>query len=177
MSLAFENADPILTLGRNALASVTLQPAGRRYLAAIWFAAFALLATVIFFYPLPWAKNGVVLSIVLPSVSSGVAGYIWGGGILDSSEIKSYGESLVRGLGVTVGAYVIFALLYACGLPLLEGGWSPRQAMGLLVFTLTLGLLLGGPMATVAGIIAATSLFSFGHYLRRDRQSSETGHQ
>lgn len=161
------------------MASVTLRPASRRLVAAIWFASFGLLATAIFFYPLSWRASAVVLYIVLPSVSLGIAGFIWGEAILDSSKIKSYSESLVKGLGVAAGAYVIFALLYTCGLPLLEAGWSPRQVVGLLFFTVTFGLLLGGPIAAVAGMIAATSLFSFGHYLShgRDGQNSETSNR
>jgi hypothetical protein len=166
-------------LGETALASVTLQPAGRKFVAAIWFASFGLLATVIFFHQLSMATNAAILYIVLPSLSLGIAGFIWGGAILDPSRVKSHGESLMKGLGVTVGAYVIFALLYANGLPLLEAGWSPRQAGGLLFFTLTFGLLFGGPMAAVAGMIAATSLFSFGHYLSRglDGRKSETSNR
>jgi hypothetical protein len=158
------------------LTPVTLQPAARRLLAAIWFTAFGLLATVIFFHQLSMTAHAVVLYIVLPSVSAGVAGYIWGGAILDSSKVKSYGEAVLRGLGVSAGAYVIFALLYACGLPLLEAGWSLRQAGGLLLFSFTFGLLLGGPMASIAGMIAATSLFGFGHHLvgRRDDRTEKS---
>jgi hypothetical protein len=125
------------------------------------------------------APHAIVLYIVLPSVSLGIAGFIWGGGILDSSKVKNHGESLVKGLGIAIGAYVIFALLYANGLPLLEIGWSPRQVVGLLFFTLTFGLLLGGPIAAVAGIVAATSLFSFGRYLSdgRESQNSQTSNR
>lgn len=121
--------------------------------------------------------HAIILYIVLPSVSAGAAGCTWGGAILDSSKVKSYGQSLLSGLGVSAGAYVIFALLYACGLPLLEKGWSLRQAGGLLFFTLTFGILLGGPLALVAGMIAATSLFGFGHHLfgGRGGRTSEKG--
>lgn len=161
------------------LTSMTLQPANRRLSAAISFAAIGLLTTAVFFHKLSWAANVIVLYIVLPSVSLGVAGYIWGGAILDSAKVKSYGDSLLRGLGVSAGAYVIFALLYACGLPLLETGWTLRQAGGLFLLTLTLGLLLGGPLAAMTGMIAATSLFGFRHYLSRgrDRKKSETSNR
>lgn len=161
------------------MASITLHPANRRLVAAIWFATVGLLATIVFFYPLSLAANAVLLYIVLPSVSLGIAGFIWGGAILDPSRVKSHGESLVKGLGIAVGAYVIFSLLYACGLPLLEAGWHPRQVGGLLFFTLTFGLLLGGPIAAVTGMIAATSLFSFGHYLMdgHDSKKSESGNR
>ncbi|HEV2136038.1 MAG TPA: hypothetical protein VGR47_17505 [Terracidiphilus sp.] len=161
------------------MASVILHPSSRRFAAAIWFASFGLLATVIFFHQLSMAAHAVILYIVLPSVSLGIAGFIWGGAILDSSKVKNHRESLVKGLGVTIGAYVIFALLYANGLPLLEIGWSQREVVGLLFFTLTFGLLLGGPMAAVAGIIAAASLFSFRRYLSdgRESENSQTGNR
>ena len=121
--------------------------------------------------------HAVILYIVLPSVSAGIAGYIWGGAILDLSKVKTYGGSLLRGLGVSAGAYAIFALLYACGLPLLEAGWSLRQAGSLLFFTLTFGLLLAGPMVSIAGMVAAVSLFRLGRHVFADGDGrvSETG--
>lgn len=154
---------------------ITLQPVTRRLLAAGWFAAFGLLATVMFFHRLSMATHAVLLYIVLPSISAGTAGYIWGGSIMDSSKVRSYGESLLRGLGVSAAAYAIFALLYACWLPLLETGWSLRQTGSLLIFALTSGVLLGGPLALVAGMIAATLLFGFGHHVfgGRDDRTSE----
>jgi len=147
------------------LTPICQQSAARRLLAAFWFAVFGLLAMLIFFLHLLMAAPAVILYIVLPSVSAGVVGYIWGAAVLDSSKVASYSESLLRGLAVSAAAYVIFAFLYACGLPLLESGWSLRQACSLLLFVLTLGLLLGEPLALVAGMAAATSLFWFGHYV------------
>src|SRR5215469_9716433 len=92
---------------------------GHRPLAAIWFAAFAFLTTFLFFLPLSGKSHVVVLYILLPSTSAGLAGYICGGAILDSSKIRSYAKSLRRGLEVTAVAYAIFSVLYAFVLPLL----------------------------------------------------------
>jgi hypothetical protein len=99
------------------------------------------------------------------SSAAGIAGYIWGGAILDSSHVKTYGQSIGRGLGVNVGAYVIFAALYACELPLLEGQWSLGRVGSLFLFTLILGILMGGPLAAVTGMTAAVTLFKFGRHL------------
>jgi hypothetical protein len=108
------------------------------------------------------------LYVVLPSLSAAIAGAIWGGAILDSSRVKTYGQSLLRGLGVGVAAYLIFSALYACGLPLMEPLWSQRQTGNLFVLTLVFGLPLAGPIAAIAGMIAGTTLFRFGRriYLR-----------
>ena len=124
----------------------TLPPAARRPIAAIWFAAFALLFTVLFFLRVTMASHAVILYIVLPSLAAGIAGYIWGGAILDS-RVKTYGQSVLRGLGVSAGAYLIFAVLYACVLPVLEGKWSLGRVGSLFLFTLMLGILMGGPLA------------------------------
>ena len=136
---------------------------GHRPLAAIWFAAFGFLTTVLFFLPLAGKSHVVVLYILLPSTSAGLAGYVCGGAILDSAKIKSYGKSLLRGLGVTAVAYVIFSVLYAFALPLLERGWSLRQAVGLTPLALIFGLLMMGPLAAIAGMVAGATLFRFGH--------------
>ena len=136
---------------------------GPRPLAAIWFAAFGLLTTLLFFFPLSGKSHAVVLYILLPSISAGLAGYICGGALLESSKIKSYGGSLLRGLGVTAVAYSIFSVLYAFALPLLEPGWSLRQALGLTPLALIFGLLMMGPLAAIAGMVAGATLFRFGH--------------
>lgn len=152
----------------------TLPPAARQPVAAIWFAAFALLFTVLFFLRLSMAPHAVILYIVLPSLAAGIAGYIWGGAILDSSHVKTYGQSVLKGLGVSAGAYAIFAVLYACELPLLEGQWSLGRVGSLFLFTLMLGILMGGPLAAVTGMISGITLFRFGRHLfaeRNDRTS------
>jgi hypothetical protein len=143
------------------LAVRTLPPAARRPVAAIWFAAFALLFTVLFFLRLSMASHAVMLYIVLPSLAAGIAGYIWGGAILDSSHVKTYRQSVLRGLGVSAGAYAIFAVLYACELPLLEGEWSLGRAGSLFLFVLMLGPLMVAPMAALTGMISGITLFRF----------------
>jgi hypothetical protein len=144
------------------LAVRTLPPAARRPVAAIWFAAFALLFTVLFFMRLSMASHAVILYIVLPSLAAGIAGYIWGGVILESSHVKTYRQAVLRGLGVSAGAYAIFAVLYACELPLLEGEWSVGRAGSLFLFVLMFGPLMGAPMAAITGMISGITLFRFG---------------
>ena len=153
----------------------TLSPAARQPAAAIWFAAFGLLFTVLFFLRLSMASHAVVLYIVLASLAAGIAGYIWGGAILDSSHVKTYRQSVLRGLGVSAGAYAIFAVLYACGLPMLEGQWSLGRVGSLFLFTLMLGILMGGPLAAVTGMIAGITLFRFGRHVfaESDDRTSE----
>ena len=156
----------------------TLPPAARRPIAAIWFAAFALLFTVLFFLRLSMASHAVVLYIVLPSLAAGIAGYIWGGAILDSSHVKTYRQSVLRGLGVSAGAYAIFAVLYACEVPLLEGEWSLGRAESLLLFALMLGPLMVAPMAAITGMISGIMLFKFGRHVfaeSDDRTSEASG--
>ncbi|HEV2988277.1 MAG TPA: hypothetical protein VG759_07540 [Candidatus Angelobacter sp.] len=148
---------------------------GPRPLAAIWFTAFGFLATFLFFLPLSSKSHVVILYILLPSISAGIAGYILGGAILDSPKIKSYSDSLLRGIGVTALAYAIFSMLYVFTLPFLEPGWSMREAVGLIVFPLVFGLLMMGPLASIAGMIAGVTLFRFGRRLfnETDGRSSE----
>jgi hypothetical protein len=145
-------------------------------MAAIWFAVFAALATFLFFLRLAMTPHAVVLYIILPSIAAGIAGCIWGVAILDSSKVKTYGQALLRGLGVGVATYVIFAALYACGLPTLEGEWSLGRVASLFLLTLTLGILMGGPLAAVAGCIGGITLFGFGRHLfsESDGRPSET---
>lgn len=59
---------------------------------------------------------------------------------------------------------MIFAALYACGLPMLEGQWSLGRVGSVFLFTLLLGILMGGPLAAVTGIMAAVTLFRFGRH-------------
>lgn len=154
----------------------TLPQAARRFVAGIWFAAIALLFTALFFLRVSMASHAVILYIVLPSFAAGIAGHIWGGAILESSHVKTYRQSVLRGLMVSAGAYAIFAVLYACVLPMLEGQWSLGRVGSLFLFTLMLGLLTGGPLTAVSGMIAGITLFRVGRYLfaESDDQTSQT---
>jgi hypothetical protein len=143
------------------LAIRTLPPAARRPVAAIWFAAFALLFTVLFFLRLSMASHAIILYIVLPSSAAGISGYLRGGAILDPSRVQNYGQTLLRGFLVGAATFVIFAVLYAGGLPMLEGQWSLGRVGSLFLFTLMLGILTGGPLAAVTGMTAAVTLFRF----------------
>ena len=159
------------------MAARTLPPSARRSVAALWFAAFAALATFLFFLRLVMAPHAVILYIVLPSLAAGIAGYIWGGAILDPSRTQTYGQAVLQGLIVGAATFVIFAVLYACGLPMLEGQWSLGRVGSLFLFTLMLGILMGGPLAAVTGMTAAITLFRFGRHLFAESggRTSETG--
>jgi hypothetical protein len=121
------------------------------------------------------ASHAIILYIIWPSLAAGIAGYLWGGAILDSSHVKTYRQSVLRGVGVGAGAYAIFAVLYACELPMLEGQWSLGRVGSLFLFTLMLGILMGGPLAAVTGMTAAVTLFRFGRHVfaESDDRTSE----
>ena len=142
----------------------TLPLSARRSVAALWFAAFAALATFLFFLRLAMSPHAVILYILLPSLAAGIAGYIWGAAILDPSRIQNYGHALLRGLLVGAATFVIFATLYACGLPMLEGHWSLGRVGSLFLLTLMLGILMGGPLAAITGMTAGVTLFKFGRH-------------
>lgn len=139
----------------------------RKLLAAGWFAGFALLASGAFFFPLLTSLPPMVLYLLLPCISGGISGYFWGESILDSSKSNTYADSLLRGLVVTAAAYVIFAILFAVGIPLSETLWSLRQARSLFLMTITLGFLMVGPFMLVAGALAAVALHRFRSYAFR----------
>jgi hypothetical protein len=155
----------VWSLGETGLAARTLLPSARRSIAALWFAAFAALATFLFFLRLVMSPHAVILYVVLPSLAAAIAGYIWGAAILDPSRVQNYGQTVVRGFLVGAGTFAIFAALYACGLPMLEGQWSLGRVGSLFLFTLMLGILMGGPLAAITGISAAVTLFRFGRHL------------
>ena len=153
----------------------TLPPSARRPIAAIWFAAFAIVATGLFFMRLSMASHGVILYIVLPSLAAAIAGYIWGGAILDSSRVQTYSESLLHGLLVGATTFLIFAMLYAFELPMLEGPWTLGRVGSLFIFTVMFGVFMGGPLAAFAGMIGGIALFKFGRSVlaENDERSSE----
>lgn len=153
-----------VALGETGLAVLTLPPSARRSIAALWFAAFAALATFLFFLRLVMAPHAVILYVVLPSLAAGIAGYAWGGAILDPSRVQNYGHAVLRGLLIGAGTFVIFAALYACGLPTLEGQWSLGRVGSLFFLTLMLGILMGGPLAAITGMTAGITLFKFGRH-------------
>jgi hypothetical protein len=158
------------------LAVHTLPRSARRPLAALWFAAFGAIATFLFFLRLVMAPHAVILYVVLPSLTAGIAGYTWGGAILDLSRVQNYGQSVLRGFLVGAGTFVIFAALYACVLPMLEGPWSLGAVGNLFLFTLMLGILMGGPLAAISGMTAGVTLFKFGRHFFAENggRSSET---
>src|SRR6476661_327420 len=95
-----------------------------RFLAAMWFAAFALLCVAVMFHTLTMALRGIFLYVVLPTVASGIAGALCGGPIVNRAKTRTMSQSLLRGIAVAAAAFVIFSLLFALALPFIERGWS-----------------------------------------------------
>jgi hypothetical protein len=159
------------------LAVRTLPPSARRPIAGLWFAAFAALATFLFFLRLVMSPHAMILYVVLPSLAAGIAGYSWGAAILDPSRVQNYGQIVLRGFIVGAWTFVIFAALFACGLPMLEGEWSLGRVGSLFLLTVMLGILMGGPLAAIAGMAAAVTLFRFGRHFFTESgdRVSETG--
>lgn len=122
--------DDICAVGRSA----------RRALAAAWFAILVFLVTTVLFLHQPMVFRGRFLLVLLPTTSSGVAGYILGGAILDSTKTKGCGESLLRGIRAAGGAFATFALLFVFRLWQTEPGSGTIQVGGLFLATLTFGL-------------------------------------
>lgn len=162
-------------LGETGLAVRTLPPSARRSIAALWFAAFAALATFLFFLRLVMAPHAVVLYVVLPSLAAAIAGYSWGGAILDPSRVQNYGHAVLRGFLVGAGTFVIFAALYGCCLPMLEGQWSLGRVGSLFLLTLMLGILMGGPLAAITGMTAGLTLFKFGRHFIAESDGRVSG--
>src|SRR5262249_49481541 len=136
-----------------------------------------LLFTVLFFLRVPVASHAVLLYKVLPSLAAAIAGFIWGGAILDSSRVKTYGQSVLRGLGVSAGAYFIFSIFYACELPLLEGQWSLERVGSLVLFVLMLGPLMVAPLVAIGGVTSGITLYGLGRLIgaNSDAGSSDVG--
>lgn len=151
-----------------------LPQSARRPVASFCFAVFAWGGTSLFFLPLVMAPHAVILYVVFPSLAAGIAGYSWGGAILDQSRVQTYGEAVLRGLLVSAGTFLIFALFYACGLPILEGGWSWGRAGSLYLLTVTLGILEGGPLAAITGVTAGVTLFKLGRHFFAETEGRVT---
>ena len=140
----------------------SLTASRKRYLAGAWFAAFALLSLALFFHQLTFARGGVFLFMVLPTIAGGLAGALWGGRILEGAKTSTVRQSMLTGIAVAAGAFVIFSLLYAVALPFAERGWSLRQSGGLFLLTFTLGSLLAAPIVLLGGMLAGATLYQFG---------------
>ena len=113
------------------------------------------------------AGHVIILYLVLPTLSGVLAGYVWGGPILDPIATPTSGKALLRGLGITVRAFFIFSLLFACGLPLFETLWSPGQVGSLFLLTLIFGFLMMGRIVLLAGALAGIALYLLAHARRR----------
>ena len=139
-----------------------LSAAARRPLAAAWFGFFGFLASSLFFLRPGIKLPALCLYVLAPAIAATLAGSFWGAAILDPTKTQTPGAAMLRGLGVTAGAFAIFAVLYALGLPLLERGWKMSQAGGILVAALTLGLVMVGPLIAISGMLAGLTLFLLG---------------
>jgi hypothetical protein len=96
----------------------------KRLLAAAWFAALALLCVAVMFHRLTMSFRGIFLYVFLPIIASGIAGSLWGVTILNRAKTNTVGISLLRGIAISGGAFVIFSLMFALALPFIERGWS-----------------------------------------------------
>lgn len=144
--------------------SGVLTSSARRALAAAWFAILGFLVTALLFLHQPMVFHGWFLLVLLPAMSGGLAGYIWGGAILDFTKTRGYGESLLRGIGVAGGAFAIFAVLFAFALWQTEPGWGMSQVGGLFLATLTFGLLMVGPLVMITGLVGGGTLYLLGRH-------------
>lgn len=140
---------------------VNLTNSHKRLLAAGWFAALALLCVAVMFHRVTMSLRGAVLYVFLPVIAAGIAGGLWGVPILNRAKTSTVGQSLMRGIAVSGGAFVIFSVMFALVLPFVERGWSLQQFKGLLLFTWTLGLLLAGPIVLFGGMLAGATLYLF----------------
>lgn len=131
-----------------------------------WFSGFSTLALSLFFYPLSMTSEARFSFVALPAIAGAIAGYAFGGNIIDRTKTPGYGNAILKGAGVALGAFVIFAALFAVSLPLLERGWSFDQVGSLFVDTLIFGFLIGGPLAVISGGIAGASLYWVGSRVR-----------
>jgi len=148
---------------------LNLNVSRKRYLAAIWFAGFALSLLVLLFHPIAVAPRGILLYIGLPTAAAALAGGIWGGRILNPAKISTVSQSMVAGILVATGAFAIFSVLYSISLPFVERGWSFRQSPGLLLLTSTFGILLAGPVILLGGILAGTTLYLFARRISENK--------
>jgi hypothetical protein len=140
----------------------------KRLLAALCFAGYALLGVAVMFHAITMSFRGAILYLVLPITAAAMTGSLWGGKILDREKMNTVAQSLLRGIVVAGGAFVIFSVAYVLVLPLVEHGWSLRQAPGLLLLTLTLGILLAAPIVLFGGMLGGATL-----YLLRRRFAGE----
>ena len=139
----------------------TVSP-GRRACAAVWFAGVGFLASALLFMHPPMKWSVVYLYLLLPAISAGISGYLWGGAILDSQQAGSLADALLRGLGVIAASFVIFAGLFAVVYSLTEKSFPIPQVFRLFLVTLGLGALLLGPVVLVVGTLGTIALYALG---------------
>ena len=132
-----------------------------KLLAMLWFAGFALLSVGALFYPITMAFRARILFFVLPGIAGAIAGYCMGGTITDRRKTEGYPNAILRGICVSLAAFVIFAALFAISLPFEENGWLHASFGSIFLDALIFGLLMAGPLAIISGGIAGASLFWF----------------
>ena len=140
---------------------------GRRLCAAAWFALLGFTVSALLFLHGPMRWNAVYLYLLLPALSGGLAGYLWGGAILDSGRAKNMSEALLRGVGVTAASFAIFSLLFAVVYSLTEQSFPIPQVFRLFLTTLGLGLVVAGPVMAVVGIMGTVFLYMLGRRVFR----------
>lgn len=130
--------------------------------AAAWFGATGVLLAALWVVHGPIAWRAAFLFLLLPAVAAALAGFAWGGAVLDPARTPNVGAALLRGLLVAFAAFVLFAVSYSVALTRVERGWSIGQAPGLLLMTLTLGALAAGPLLALFDMLSGAALFYLG---------------
>jgi sugar phosphate permease len=145
---------PALPIARSGFGrAVTRRP---RLVAGLWFAVFGFAGSALMYLMpvLSRSSSAAVLYLLWPTVSALAAGALIGPRV---SASPSCGRAAVRGIGVMLLAFAIFAPLFTASYAVLDRGSQSPVALTLAVFLL--GILITAPVTLVAGAVAGCALF------------------
>jgi hypothetical protein len=140
--------------------------------AALWFAGCGFIAAAVTFIG-PAISGGILAtfsSLVLPTLSAGIVGYLYGARILDTRRTRTYLQAGLRGILLSVFTFVVFAPLLVLFNQLTQEGTLPQ----LFVFmAMSVAVIIGaiattGPLSFCVSTIGAIILFNL---FRRAAQS------
>lgn len=140
-----------------------------KFLAAVWFGAFAPLASAALFRD--QAMMAVFTALVLPSVSAAIVGYVWGAPLLDAGRTKSLRQAVIKGLWLTLAIYALFTLLLVLSyfVPA-EGGVPDAPTLtAAYIVSFAGGLFVTAPVIFMAGAIGAIGLYVLGQIASQAR--------
>jgi hypothetical protein len=129
----------------------------RRVSAAVWFAGVGFIVAAAMF-AVPAFRRGptsVILYLVLPTLSGGLAGYLSGSRLLRDPS-GSVWWAAIHGLVVSVEALVIFSLLFTVTYELTSG--RMQNPVGLFFGALVVGGLSAGAVILLAGVLGGILL-------------------